>query len=66
MGSIIGFVAAGLIVLSLLALVAMAVAAVVTAVLTVRADRADQVLREDLDEVLDEILGVTPSRVHRR
>ena len=61
MAIIIGYLAAGLIVLSLLSLLAVAVAAVMVARSTVRANRADVTLRADLDRVLDQILSSTPS-----
>jgi hypothetical protein len=61
MAIFIGYLAAGLIVLSLLSLLAVAVVAVMVAKSTVRANCADQVLRADLDRVLDQILSSTPS-----
>ncbi len=57
MTTLLGFSAAVLIVVSLLALVALAGAATTLARATVRASREDVALREDLERVLDDILG---------
>ena len=57
MTTVLGFVAGGLIILSLLALVALAGAAATIASSTLRANCDDAALRDDLDQVLHEILG---------
>lgn len=61
MSTFVGFLVAALIVLSLLTLVAFAGAAVVVTRSTIRADRGDRELHDDLDRVLAEILGSSPS-----
>ena len=57
MGSVIGFVAAVGIVVSMLAIAAMAVAFAVAVRSTIVANRADLELREDLERVLADVLG---------
>ena len=61
MATFIGFLAAGLIVLSLLSLVAVALAAALVTKSTLRANREDEVLRADLDRVLAQILDTALS-----
>ncbi len=57
MGSVIGFVAAAGIVVSMLAIAAITVAFVVAVRATLRANRADLALRADLERVLADVLG---------
>lgn len=63
MTTFIGYVLAGLIVLSLIAIATVLVGGAVVTSSTVRANRDDQVLRDDLDRTLDEILGVRTPEV---
>ena len=63
MTTFIGYVLAGLIVLSLIAIATVLVGGAVVTSSTVRANRNDQVLRDDLDRTLDEILGVRTPEV---
>ena len=57
MGSVIGFVAAAGIVVSMLAIAAIAVSFVVAVRATLKANRADLALRADLDRVLADVLS---------